>query len=127
MSRRRCPVLVLDCLTIGKYQGEHLSGVPEGYLRWLTEERWVDPPSRRRLAEFIDLDQSEDGDGPDLDPDPGEPAVLFPKLLFAWLSAMRARFAGRPMELLIVEDCFGELKKVCSEVTGRKWPEGIPA
>ncbi|MBA4067970.1 MAG: hypothetical protein C0501_30560 [Isosphaera sp.] len=106
-------------LRFGKHHGKSLGEVPTGYLEWLSTAPAA-KPRLRALAKHVLENGDEPDDGPD--PDPRAADVVLPNLIWHWLQAMRRRFADDPLSLAVVEDGFGELKKLCSELTGRRWP-----
>lgn len=107
-------------LPFGKHRGETLAECPPDYVVWLAGAGpEAVPPVWRELARrHLGLDPVDEGP----EPSPESAAVLFPRLLFDWYDRMRSEHAGDVVALHVVERGYEHLKRICSKVTGRRWP-----
>ncbi|MBA4067937.1 MAG: hypothetical protein C0501_30390 [Isosphaera sp.] len=107
-------------LSFGRHAGRRLADLPHSYVEYLARESGG--ATRRAARAYLLHGDNPDGEEDPGHPDPGSAAVRFPLLVWRWREAMRDRHRDDPLALAVVEDGFAELKTLCTELTGRRWP-----
>src|SRR5262245_15553070 len=104
----------------GKHKGRPLTEIPEQYLRWGADQRWIEPSLRAEIEAVVGIGQAEEGQGPAA----VVGSVGLAGITFRWWAGKEDEFGDGPGQMEVVGVGLNKLKELCTAFTGKSWPEG---